>query len=237
MKVSVAIPCYDMNGKGDFFLDFNIEKIARQTHRDIEIVISDHSKTDIVKNVVDRWKTLNIKYVKFDKKYGNSSANTNNAIRNCTGDIIKILCQDDYLYDEFSVEKIVENFSPSNQWLVSAYVHTKDHVKLFKKKKPKYNDKIYIKNTIGTHSSLTIRNGLDVFFDEELIWFMDCEYYRRLYDNYGAPKILNEITMVQFLWEGQVTNTLADKERRLKEFDYLQTKYGLRKSILKRIFN
>lgn len=228
MKVSIAIPCYEMNGRGAFFLDYNLNKIVTQTHPDIEVVISDHSKSDVILERAEEWSSrLNIKYCRYTEHYGSSSANTNNAIRHSSGDIIKILCQDDYLYSDHAIETIVKNFSPETQWLVSSYLHTSDHRKLFKVKHPYYNRRIYLKNTIGTHSALTIRNHLDVFFDNELIWFMDCEFYKKLFDRYGLPKVVREITMVQFIWPGQVTNTLADKERRQKEFDYLKKVYKL----------
>src|SRR5690606_32499532 len=117
MKVSIAIPCYEMNGRGAFFLDYNLSKISTQTHPDIEVVISDHSKNDVIWDRANEWSSrLNIKYCRYTEHYGSSSANTNNAIRHSSGDIIKILCQDDYLYSDHAIETIVKNFSPETQW-------------------------------------------------------------------------------------------------------------------------
>ena len=93
--------------------------------------------------------------------------------------LIKILCQDDFLYGTDAITKTVENFNYNKKWLVSSYLHTHDRIKIDGYHVPKLSDKIYLKNLIGTHSCLTILNEDPIWFDENLIWFMDCEYYYR----------------------------------------------------------
>ncbi len=226
MKVSIAIPCYEMHGYGADCLDFGLQSIACQNYTDFEVIISDHSVDDSISNVCKKWQQqLPLKYIKNDLSRGSSSANINNCIRYSTGDIVKILCQDDYFYDNNSLKKIVTSFGKS-QWLVSSYLHTTNHKNLFKKKKPFLNKNIATINTIGTHSCLTIRKSKDIhYFDENLLWLMDCEYYYRLYNSFGPPQILNQVTMVQYLWEGQVTNTFAaSRALRSKEIEYVKEK-------------
>ncbi|QSA96745.1 glycosyltransferase family A protein [Methylococcus sp. EFPC2] len=227
MKVSIAIPCYEMYGRGVECLDHSLSAISRQTYKDIEVVISDHSRDDAIYTVVRRWAAnLDIRYVRFEEMRGSSSANHNSCIRHCSGDIIKFLCQDDYLYDKLALKTIVDAFLPEANWLLSRYIHTRDRVNYFRPQYPTLNKSIHVSNTVGTHSCLTIRNVDPPLFDENLIWFMDCEYYRRLYDIYGAPYILNELTTAVFLWEGQVSNTTASSQAlRQGELDYLQRKY------------
>ena len=48
---------------------------------------------------------------------GSSSANANSCILNSRGKLIKILCQDDYLYDMHSLEQTVNTFDYSKKWL------------------------------------------------------------------------------------------------------------------------
>lgn len=228
MKVSVAIPCYEMHGRGVECLNFGLQSIVRQTYPDIEVVVSDHSRDDAIKTTCDSWREkLQLKYVRFEEKRGSSSANHNNSMRSCSGEIIKILCQDDFLLDEHAIEKIVKHFAPEGMWLVSSYFHTRNRVNLFNRQDPRINREIHFRNTVGTHSCLAIRRRSDMpFFDENLIWFMDCEYYRQLYDLYGPPCILREATMVHYMWNGQVTYTLAaSSELRQRELEYVKRKH------------
>jgi hypothetical protein len=62
-------------------------------------------------------------------------------------------------------------------------------------------------------------------FDENLIWLMDVDYYKRLYDKFGFPSICNYITIVNREHQNQVTNTLATEEIKQKELNYIKQKY------------
>ena len=46
-SVSVIIPCYEMFGKGAIHLSRSLEMLAAQTWKNFEVVISDHSQTQI----------------------------------------------------------------------------------------------------------------------------------------------------------------------------------------------
>ena len=97
--ISIAIPTYEMNGRGPGFIEQSLNYISRQTYTDLEVVISDHSLNDEIKNICENFKSLDINYIKNETDRGSSSANLNNAIRNTKYDIIKFLMQDEFLYD------------------------------------------------------------------------------------------------------------------------------------------
>ena len=226
IKISIAIPCYEMGGDGGKFLENNLNKISTQTYNNIEVVVSDHSVDDVVKEVVDKWSThLDIKYIRNDHKRGSSSANINVAMKNCTGGIIKIIFQDDFLFSEKSIEDTVIGMG-GGSWLVSTCEHTNDGLTFYRKHVPFYNDKIHLGiNTISSPSVLTIRNENIQYFDENLIWLMDVDYYKKLHIKYGNPLILNTITVVNRMWENQVSNLLSD-EIKNKEVNIMINKYG-----------
>jgi glycosyltransferase involved in cell wall biosynthesis len=208
MKISVAIGAYEMGGKGDFFIDRCIKSILSQDHQDVEIVVSDHSVNDAVEKVCLNY---NVIYKRNEDKRGSSSANFNNAILHSSGDIIKILCQDDVLFSNNALSLIDDTMSKSDKkWLVSSYYHTTDYTTPINLHHPSVNEFHPMTNLVGTHSSLTIRKDVEELFDDYLIWFMDCEYYNRLYKRWGHPEYLYTPTMMQTLWNGQVTNTLID---------------------------
>ena len=51
--VSVCIPTYEMGGYGNIFLKHSLDILAKQTFKDFDVVISGHSKADLIKNVCD----------------------------------------------------------------------------------------------------------------------------------------------------------------------------------------
>ena len=97
MRISIAIPTCESKGRSVEFLDDLFRTIEIQTFKDFEVVVSDHSKDDKLVDVIDDFQyKFDIKYVKNKNDFGNGPANTNNAIRNCSGDIIKVMFQDDF---------------------------------------------------------------------------------------------------------------------------------------------
>src|SRR3990167_8882672 len=96
-SISVCIPTYEMRGEAKKMLSRSFNMFKRQTLKDFEIVISDNSENDIVKNLCasPEYRSLNIKYLKNTRK--GASTNTNNAMKKASGKLIKILHMDDYL--------------------------------------------------------------------------------------------------------------------------------------------
>lgn len=231
--LSVCIPTYEMRGVGHIFLKQSLEILEKQSFRDFDVVISDYSKTDLVKKVCDGFNDrLDIKYCKNTDPTGGMSANTNNAIKNATGKLIKILFQDDFLYDEHALQTIVDNFDlEKDHWLVTACEHSKDGKTFFRPFYPKYNKKIHLgKNTISSPSVLTIKNDNPLLFDTNLKWLMDCDYYRRCFDLHGEPKIVNTITAVNRIGSHQISATEANRELKKQEYKYMIEKYKNKKS-------
>lgn len=235
--LTICIPTYEMHGLGHIFLKQSFDIMMSQTFKDFDVVVSDHSKNTEIENLCNQYKDkLDMHYYKNSEYIGNSSTNINNAIKKADGKLIKILFQDDFLYDEKSLEKTVENFDLVNDgWLVSACEHTKDGKTFIRAFCPKYNYNIHLgKNTISSPSVLTIKNKTPLLFDEKLSWLMDCDYYKRCYKEFGKPKILNAITVVNRIGEHQTTNTIATEDLRFKEYKYILNKYekGFRHGVL-----
>ena len=115
--ISIAIPTYEMNGVGKIFLRKSLELISDQTFKDIEIVISDHSIGDSIEKVCKEfYSELNIVYLRNFENRGSSSSNMNNAILNCSGEIIKFLFQDEYLYKKDCLQDIKDYFDKNDQY-------------------------------------------------------------------------------------------------------------------------
>jgi len=227
--VSICIPTYEMNGRGAEYLEYSFNILYHQTFKNFEIVISDHSSSDLIKDLCEQWnQVLNIKYFKNTEKRGNSSANINNAIKYANENIVKILLQDDFFYDEYSLQNQVNFLNEnSNHWLVTACCHY-DGNKIYKPLCPYYHNEIqYGYNTISSPSVLMFKNLNVLKFDENLIWLTDVDYYKRLYDRFGLPTICNYITVVNREHENQISNTLVTDNIKQQEYNYIIKKYEI----------
>jgi glycosyltransferase involved in cell wall biosynthesis len=220
---TIAIPTYEMYGKGVIFLEHQFKILEQQTFNDFDIVISDHSSNDDIKVLCEKWSSkLDIKYFKNTKGVGKSSSNINYALNKSTGEWIKIIFQDDFLYGKSSLENLHKHIKNNMgiKWVITACEHTKDGVNMIRPFYPKWNNKMHLGvNTYSSPSVLCIKNETKLFFNEELVWLMDVDYYKRMYDKYGEPYYLNDISVVNRLWGERVSNILSNdiknKEKQL----------------------
>jgi glycosyltransferase involved in cell wall biosynthesis len=223
-KISICIPCYEMHGMGGLYLHENLERIKNQTYKNYEVVISDHSVNDSIFLVCEEFVKggMDIKYFKNTVSIGNSSANLNNCISNSSGDVIKIIFQDDFLYSDRSLEEISLCFkeNPEIKWVATSCCHTEDGINFEKFMDPLYTHDILTgNNRISSPSVISFVNSDDkIYFDPNYIWLMDCDYYYRLYLKYGEPYCLNSTNVVNRKWGGQLTKTIPkdvmDREHR-----------------------
>lgn len=226
--VSICIPTYAMKGRGVEYLNHSMQKIARQTFKDFNIIISDHSEDSAIEDYCKSWNgKLEICYVRNESNRGNSSANVNNSFKHANGKIIKVLFQDDFFVDDNSLLTQVTHFlGNANHWMAVACCHSKDGINLHSPFYPLYHDQIqYGQNTISSPSVLMFKNSNVIQFDENLIWLMDVDYCKRLYDSFGLPTICNYVTIVNRQHEDQISNTLATEELKKKELEYVIEKY------------
>jgi hypothetical protein len=225
--LSITIPTYEMNGFGHEFLKKSLEFMCEQTFKEFEIVISDHSKSDIIKDVCSKFKLLDIKYIKNNKNLGSSSANLNNAILNSKYNIIKFLMQDEYLYEKNTLLDIKKAFDDKKiNWVATGCLYGDNVDNLKGKMIPFYNDRIIEgNNTIGSPSVISIRKTNDLeLFNPDLIWLMDCDYYKRLFDKWGEPTIIKDYKIFINQHPNQVTNIISN-EIKQKEYWLLKEKY------------
>ncbi len=197
--ISICIPTHEMGGLGHTFLRKSFEKLKTQTFKEFDIVVSDHSKNDDIKKLCEEYADkFDVHYFRNTEGVGSSSININNAIKHASGKLIKILFMDDFLFSDTALQEIVDNFDmEKDHWMITACEHSNDGVTYYRPFYPKYNNKIFLgRNTISSPSVITIKNDNPLFFDEKLVWLMDVEYYKRCYDTFGKPKILDIITVV-----------------------------------------
>jgi len=196
-RISLAIPTHDMRNS-DYFLQRLQDSIEMQTFRDFEVVVTADGKM---------------------------AENTNSAMSRCRGDFIKILYMDDYLAHEDSLKEVADSLDDSTMLLATGCTHKKNGVSFQDEHHPEYSQDIHRgNNTIGAPSVITVRNRGHLWFDENLSWLLDCDFYKRYYDAYGPPKLLRTVNVVLGIGKHQMTQIL-DEEFKLAEYQYLKNKY------------
>ena len=99
IDISICIPCYEMGGVGNKYLEENLNKLLLQNFKNFEVIIADQSKNDKIKLLSEKYQDqLNLKYYLNSTGKKQCAANTNYAMEKASGKIIKIIFQDDYLF-------------------------------------------------------------------------------------------------------------------------------------------
>jgi hypothetical protein len=228
--VSICIPVYEMNGLGIQMFKNLMESIKIQSYLDfIQVVVSDHSKEKIFEDICKQF-NFNIKYIAFCEKYNNGPANTNNAIKNADGSIIKTIFQDDFLIEWQSIEKMVNYLKSSNtKWMACGCLHTdinglvfeRPHIPIWGGMGEDKSVKSYIEREqkIGCPSIIMFKKDLSLEFNEKITMLMDYDFYYKLGKLYGEPSILNEYLVAVRVWSGSITSRTGygnnDKEKNI----------------------
>ena len=115
-EISICIPTYEFKGAGVRFLAELFSSLERQTFQDFDIIISDHSRNDEIKNYCQST-DFDILYVSNPNGRGYQSTNTNCALEHAEGRILKLIYQDDLFVDDQALEKIKNRFDLGCKWL------------------------------------------------------------------------------------------------------------------------
>lgn len=232
-RFSICIPVWEQGGFGFQYLKDLIRSIQIQTFQDWELVISDHSVSDEIYEFVAslggiKYYNLNrVKYIRNLSDRGNGVANLNQSLIRASGEIIKIMFQDDFMFDRRCLEKFDRAFHDENtKWAVCGCNHTRDGVNFERFMVPSWNDKLLEGvNTISSPSVLAFRNENIELFDENLTMLMDVAHYYRLGERHGLPTILEDCLVTNRCHENQISSryngNLGDEIRYCKE------KYGI----------
>lgn len=195
MKISICIPTYEMGGYGFEFLDQLFIELHHQSFTDFEIVVSDQSLDNKILDVCQKHsKSLDIKYFKYFYNKGKAACNINEAMKYASGEIIKILYQDDFFVDVNALKKIHTEFENGAKWVVNGFTHSEDKKTFFNTRVPFYSDYVLVgENTIGNPSNFAIISNHRMYMDESLMYVVDCEFYYQVKQKLGLPNIIDDI--------------------------------------------
>lgn len=195
MKISIAIPTYEMGGFGPQYLRELFDTINGQTFKDFEVCISDHSKNDFILKVCEEYSgEFKIQYYKNQEHLGNGPANTNSVMEMCSSPYTKLMFSDDLFINKKSLEIIVSTFEDSDcKWILNGFKHTSDGKHFVRPMIPRWTDMMLEgRNLLGSPSGLSFRTDKSVEFDTRLKLLMDTDFYHRMRCKNGMPKIISE---------------------------------------------
>ena len=194
-QISICIPTYEYKGRGVEFLAELFDSIERQTFRDFDIVISDHSKDDVIQEWCRHCHyDFEITYIRNPNGRGYQAPNTDCAIENAEGRIIKLIYQDDIFVDENALQKIYDAFENGAKWLVHGFTHTTDGVETHRDCAPKWSPRMLEgDNLLGSPSCTAYLNGTYLGMDDEMKLLIDTELYHRMRMEHGMPSMLDDV--------------------------------------------
>ena len=186
-KVSICIPAY----KQPESLRRALISVCKQDFLDFEVVITDDTQDESVKNMVDEFSSkIKIKYFK-NSPCKSTPENWNEAIRRASGEYIKILHHDDWFLEEYSLSEMVsllDNHHDST-FAFCACVNVdiqsgtkKVHAPAATQIEMLQADStcLFFGNFVGAPSVTIYRRKPDLFYDFHLKWLVDVEFYIRL---------------------------------------------------------
>ena len=231
MKVSICIPAYDDDGSYLSLIRKNLESCVLQDYHDFEIVVSDHSPGDNVKDLILSLKSDKIKYIKNINNVGYPAYNTNNAILNSSGDFIKIMNQDDYFNTNSVLTNMME-LTKTHKWVVNGFTHLKSGTDTY------YNpiipridgdgkSMLEGNNIIGCPSVSLIPKG--ELIDVDVTYMIDSELWYRLFVKYGYPGVVNNHDIIIVMGDHNLSTKLSNYSDSMIQHDkqYCYKKFNL----------
>lgn len=210
-KISICIPVYN---KPEYVLRA-IQSIAKQEHKNVEIILSDDSPSSGLKLAIQPYiSELDIKYY-HNQPALKSPMNWNNALDKATGDFYMLLHQDDWLESEKALSTFLKAFSdnPSVGFVFckntaiqpDGQVITLQAIRSLLKDMSKRPHHILRANVIGPPSNTMLRKEIAIRYDESYIWLVDVDYYVQLLTKGNQYHYLDQHLVSIGLHEDQTT--------------------------------
>ncbi len=239
--ISICIPAY----KRVEFLERLLDSIAIQSYKDFEVIVSDDSPTNDVSDLCEKYKGyFQLNYHKNVSALG-TPENWNEAIRRANGKWIKLMHDDDWFSTSESLNKFAAaamqnkanfifsgytnvelNSNKQNAYLMGwfeRYLFKKSPVNLLKK------------NFIGHPSTTLIENNLENWYDSELKWVVDIEFYIRVLENKSSYHYIPETLANLGIGSEQVTAT-AFRNPNVEIPENIELLKKIKPAALKKIF-
>jgi len=231
--ISICIPTYERLN----YLQRLFTSIEIQTFRDFEVIITDDSKTDVIEQFSNCFNgNFHLRYIRNSPSLG-TSKNMVEGLKYARSNWIKMIHDDDFFSTEHSLQILADSINEKYHFIYSGYYEFREETgKISDKtisqtkfqsliKKPSV---LFGGNLIGPPSVMMVRKDITEFFDINLRWFTDMEYYFRTLNENDSIYINKPIVNVS-INQSQITSyTRTNPEVVIWEMAYLFDKYGVK---------
>jgi len=194
VQLSICIPTYERPD----YLKRLLDALAAQTFKAFEVIITDDSKTDSIKDFVATCHTtFPLLYYKNTPSLG-TARNMVEGRKYASSDWIKIILDDDFPASDNALASYMSETGSGARFIFSGYNY-------FWEDADKIEDQtisqrrfgeickapglLLANNDIGAPSVMMFRKDVDYFFADHMKWFTDVEYYMRIVEREKAVYI------------------------------------------------
>jgi len=230
--ISICIPSYERVE----FLQRLLDSISMQTFKNFEVIFTDDSKTEQVKNFVENYKAgFPLFYHKNTIPLG-TARNMVEGRAYARSQWIKIIHDDDFFASENAIQQYANACTNgSSKFIFSGYnayyentgkkINKTISIKKFNRLS-KTPSLFFANNYIGPPSVLMFHTSINEIFDTNLRWFTDMEYYFRIIAKEKVVYIEQPLINVSYN-DSQVTNfTRTNPAVVIPESLYIINKHG-----------
>lgn len=230
--ISICIPAY----KNVAYLERLLRSIQSQTFHDFEVVVTDDSPDDAVRELISRYQSiLPLQYFRNERPLG-SPANWNAAIAYAKGSWIKIMHDDDWFADKNSLAVFANAaLQTGAAFIFSGFVNVQletgeQHSFVISNTQEQMLHRnplhLFRTNYIGHPSTTLIKNELKQWFDESVKWVVDFEFYIRVLRQHPFYAIKQPLIHIGMGSEQITKASFRKREVELPENFYLLHKLG-----------
>lgn len=209
--ISICIPAY----KRVDYLRRLLDSIVVQKFRDFEVVISDDSDDNSVKDLVNEYNShFEIKYFHNEVAMG-TPENWNCAIRKASGKWIKIMHDDDWFANDQALQVLNDAtiYNPDYLFFFSSYYNVSGEVSQLVKlnrfhqyllRKNPLN--LFKYNMIGNPSCTLVSREVNILYDKRFKWVVDFEFYMRFLNRFKKAFYIDKPLIKVGIHDQQVTS-------------------------------
>ncbi len=230
--ITICIPAY----KRVNYLQRLLDSISIQTFRDFDVVITDDSPDDSVRNLVQQYRSSFPIFYHHNSPAKGTPANWNEGISHATGDWIKLIHDDDWFATKESLGIFAKHAGTNSKLIFSAYANCIDGQTAMETKRlgTSWKDRITKEpmtllayNVIGPPSVTMVHSSVKDRYDERMKWRVDMDYYVELLLKDKSYTYIDEVLINVGISTTQVTNEcFQNPSVELPEGFLLLQKYG-----------
>jgi glycosyltransferase involved in cell wall biosynthesis len=213
-----------------------IASILIQRYQNYEIIISDDSVAEVIRDVVYAIGDPRLEYVANRPGLG-AVRNWNAALDRARGEYV-ILMHHDECFKDGSVLSMIDNYITKDKAEVVISVVETEFSDRATRRSSRFGfmrrlvithwpDMLYAVNVIGPTATVCFNRRLSAKFDERLSWLVDVEWYVRLLRSAASVRVINSVCIGSFHGHAhQITGYISREVVAKKELQALTSAHG-----------